>query len=362
MTDSLIPSLAQTRVVTLTRIRRERLLPTRGEVVATIGNRVDPLDIVARSRGRGHLRPVPVGRYLNLSETALPKYLLKKPGDEVVARDIIASKPELLGTLQRIYRAPGDGRVAAVQGTWLTVELAQAPVELTALYRGAVVNVMPSLGVVIEAVGSLMQGVWGGGGEGYGVLKKMVDGPAEILAEDKIDVSARGAVLLAGAGVTEQTLRRSAQEHAAGIIVGGLEPNLREVIAEVAMPVLVTEGFGERAMAAPIFELLAAHNGEEISLNTVTRGRGGTRPELFIPAVSTSGAPLDPQPLSPLVANIGATVRIMRAPHEGEIGKIADMPKFPQTLESGLSAWGAEIQLAGGERVFVPWQNLELIG
>ncbi|MBI4785656.1 MAG: hypothetical protein HY782_01230 [Chloroflexi bacterium] len=357
-----IPALAQTRVVPLTRIRRERLLPMRGEVVATIGSRVDPLDIIARSKGLGHLRPVPVGRYMNLSETALPKYLLKKPGDEVAARDIIASKPELMGTLQRIYRAPGAGRVAAVQGTWLTVELAEAPVELKALYRGSVINVMPSVGAVVEATGSLVQGVWGSGGEGYGVLKKIVDAPTEVLDADKIDVSARGAVLLAGAGVTEQTLRRSSHERVAGIIVGGLAPNLRAVIAELGLPVLVTEGFGERAMAAPIFDLLAAHQGEETSLNTTTSARGGVRPEIFIPAISMSGAPLDPQSLSPLVAQVGAAVRVLDGIHEGALGKIANVPEFPQPMESGVSAWGADIQLAGGEQVFVPWQNLELIG
>lgn len=361
MADSNIPALPHTRVVPLMRIRRERVLPARGDVIAAIGSRVDPLDIVARTSAVRHLRPVPLARYLRLSETALPRYLLKKPGDEVAARDILAAKPEFFGTLQRIYRAPGAGRITALQGSWMAFDLADKPVELKALYRGSVVNVMPSLGIVIEAMGTLVQGVWGGGGEGYGVLKQMTGTPSAILTDAKVDAGARGAILLAGAGVTEQALRRAAQERAAGLVVGGLSPRLRAVVTALALPTLVTEGFGERPMAAPIFELLSSHLGEETALNPVTRSRGSAvRPEIFIPVTSSGGASAVAAPIPE--AQIGARVRIVSAPRLGEIGKIAGVPTLPQTLESGVSAWGAEIELTAGDRVFVPGENLELIG
>ncbi len=362
MTDVVAPALPQTRVLALTRIQRERILPVHGEIIATIGGRVDPLDVIARSPGQGRLRPVPIARYMHLSETALPKHLLKQPGDDVSAREIIASKPEVMGTLRRIYRAPGKGRIASLYGVWMTLELGGAPVELKALYRGTVVNVMPPLGVVIEAVGSLAQGVWGAGGEGYGVLRKMVESADGILTEDKIDVSARGAVLLAGAGVTEQALRRAAQEQVAGIIVGSLAPALRPVVTTLGPAVLVTEGFGERPMCKPIYELLASHHGEETSLNYCSDRAGAERPEVFIPAISAVGAPLDAQPARPLVEEQGATVRVTGGPWAGAIGKLAALAPLPQPLESGISAWGAEVELAEGKQVFVPWHNLELIG
>lgn len=358
-----IPILTQTRVTPLTRIRRERVLPVPGQVTATIGSRVDPLDSIGQTAGEGHLRPVPLARYMHLAESALPNYLLKRPGDEVAAREIIASRPELFGTLQRIYRAPAAGRVVALQGDWMTIELARVPMQVKALYRGVIVNVMPRLGAVIEAFGSLVQGVWGDGGEGYGVLKKIVDAPDALIAEDKIDVTARGAILLGGAGVSEQALRRAVQERAAGLVVGGMAPELQELVATLGLPTLVTEGFGEHAMAAPIFDLLAAHDGEECCLNSATRVRGGTaRPEVFVPAISPAGAAADSLPSPILTAQPGATVRITFGARKGGVGKITEIPKMPQALESGVSAWGAEIDLGGGERVFVPWQNLELIG
>lgn len=362
MADVIAPVLPQTRVLPLTRIQRERMLPTHGEIFATIGSRVDPLDVIGRAPGQGRLRPVPIARYMRLSEAALPKYLLKQPGDDVTVREIIASKPEVMGSLRRIYRAPGTGRIASLYGAWMTLELGGVPVELKALYRGAVVNVMPPLGVVVEAVGALAQGVWGTGGEGYGVLRKMVESADGILTEDKIDVGARGAVLLAGAGIAEQALRRAAQEQAAGIIVGSLTPALRSVAGTLGLPVLVTEGFGERPMCMPIYELLASHHGDETALNYCSEGTALERPEVFIPAISTTGAPLDAQPAPPLAEEPGATVRITGGPRAGAIGKLAAPAPLPQSLESGISARGAEVELTDGNPVFVPWHNLELIG
>lgn len=357
MADSFIPTLAQTRLLKLARIRRERLLPVRGEVVVSMGGRVGSLDIVARA-DIGRLRPVPLARYLRATEAALPKYMLKKTGDPVEEREIVASKPELFGTLRRIYRAPGAGRIGALQGAWLTIELMETPFELKALYRGTVLNVTPRLGVVIEATGALVQGVWGAGGEGYGVLKKVVDAPDGVLTVDKVDITTRGLVLLAGAGATEDAMRAAAQEHAAGVIVGGLAPHLRQVAQELKLPTIVTDGLGEQAMSAPIFELLASHDGEETVVNTFAGARNA-RPEVFIPILA-AGNTVTPPPT--LVAEVGTQVRILSGSYLGQMGKIHLVPTMPHTLESGISSWGAEIEFADGDHQFVPWENLELIG
>lgn len=360
MADSVIPILAQTRIAPLISFRRDRRLAGPGEVLVAVGSRVDSLDVIARSSGTGRIRPVPLGRYMHSSEAVLDKYMRKHPGDTIEPHDVIASKPEFFGTVHRTYRAPGAGRIRARQGTWLALELTQEPVDLKALYRGMVVNVVPDSGVTIEAVGALVQGIWGGGGEGAGVLKKIVETPGDLLTEDKIDASAAGAILVGGAGTTEQALRRAAQEQVAGLILGGLKPHLRDLVLTLRLPTLVTDGFGEPAMAAPIFELLAAHHGEQTSLNASLGAGGEMRPEVFIPAISER-EPLNAQPLAPLPAQMSARVRLLAPPLEGAIGKIVEIPRLPQVLESGVTTWGAAIELAGSERVFAPWENLELI-
>lgn len=363
MSDSPLPVLPVTCVQSLTRIRRKRTLASPGQVTASVGSYVDPLNVVARANSSTHLMAVPVARYLHVPEAKLSDHLLKKPGEAVYSREIIASKPELFGTLQRIYRAPSAGYIAAVQGSWVAIGLADSARELKALYRGSVVDVTPGLGVTIESVGSLAQGVWGAGGEAFGVLKKMVDAPDVVLTEDKVDVSVHGSVLLLGAGLTEQALERIAKDQAAGLVAGSLSAHLQARIAEFRIPTVITDGFGELPMAAPVFELLASHVGEEISVNATMGTRRGTdRPEVFIPAVTSSASAAGIVAAPVPETCVGATVRILCAPHANEIGKIDALPNLPQNLESGISAWGAEIELAGGEGVFVPWENLELVG
>ena len=358
MADSKTPLLAQMRVLEITRIRRERLLPAHGEVLVASGARLGALDVVARTEAVSHVRAVPLGRYLRVPENRLEKFMRKKPGETVAARDIIASKPEFFGALQRIYRAPGNGRIATLNGSWLSFEIFDEPYELKALYRGAVVNVMPRLGIVIEAVGTLVQGVWGAGGEGYGILKKMVDAPDEILREDKVDMGSRGGVLLAGAGITEQAIRQAVKEQAAGLIVGGIHPDLRELVATLKLATLVTNGLGEYPMSNSVFELLAAHNGDEVSLNTSMQSLD--HPEVFMPTIAASiiiGTALPPPTL---VGQVGTRVRILSGTSRGETGAIAEITDAPRTLENGVSAWGADIQTTMGN-VFVPWENMELI-
>ena len=359
MVEPFVPSLPQTRVYSMGRIKRERMLPVRGSVLVQNGGRVGSLDIVGKADTLGHLRPIPLARYLHTTESDLTKYLVRNTGDPVQQRDLIASRPEMFGALRRVYRAPAAGRIAALQGAWLTLDLVDKPFELQALYRGTIVNVMPRRGVVIEATGALAQGVWGAGGECYGVLKKMVSAPDQVLEESKVDLSARGTILVAGA-ITEAALARAAQEHVAGLVVGGLPPRLREVVKSLNLPTLITDGFGATAMSAPFYELLSAHDGDEAIVNTFSGAPNSNRPEVFIPLLATGGdASLVPPPL---VAQVGATVRVLSGKHWGAIGKIIQIPTMARNLESGISAWGAEIELGSGDRVFEPWENLELIG
>src|SRR5512140_2373917 len=99
----IMPLVSELQVLSLTRVQRRRLLPLAGEVMVTAGTRVAGIEIIARANAVERLRPIPLARYMRLNETTLQKHLLKMPGEFVQSRDIIASKPEYLGSLRRIY-------------------------------------------------------------------------------------------------------------------------------------------------------------------------------------------------------------------------------------------------------------------
>jgi hypothetical protein len=364
------PTLPETRVVGFTLIRRERRLPARGEVSVTTGNRLDPLDTLARAMPPRARRAISLTRVLGVREEDVPKRLLKQVGDSLEPREIIIAKPINFGFQQLVYRAPGAGQIVAIEGSWMLFDLDGMPVDLHALYRGTVASIMPRLGAVIEAQGALIQGAWGSGREGYGVLRMMTKSTDERLEAQPLGMDTRGTILVAGAGVTEEALRRADELQAQGLIVGGLAPQLRALAEQVTLPIIVTEGFGRVAMSAPIFELLNSFNGQEAAVNAVMRTRGGAlRPEIFIPLVS--GRFNDrgtPQELTPLQVEPGARVRIVHEPYLGRIGTLPQELSIHWTqTEAGTRIPSAAVELrdangTGTETAIIPWTNLELIG
>lgn len=363
------PSLPETRVVPLTRIRRERNLRTRGEMTATIGSKVDPLDVIARAIPPLQRRAISLTRVLGLREADVPKRLLKHAGDTVDAREIIIAKPINLGFQQLVYRSPGPGTIAAIQGSWMVLDLDGPAVDLTALYRGIVSTVTPRIGASIDGQGAVIQAAWGSGHEGYGVLRMMSQGPADLLEAGALDESVRGTVLVAGAGVTEEALRASVSLKAAGLISGGLDARLRAIAEDLGSCVVVTEGFGRVPMSAPIFELLSACNGQEAAVNGLMSLRGGNiRPEIFVPQVGPLPGETDsPPPPALLTVQPGARVRVVREPYLGRIATLPQELVMTWTSgDSGIQLPCIEVEFQdgqgpAGERAIVPWTNLELV-
>lgn len=332
-----------------------------GEVIAAIGRRVDPLDVIARAQPPKETRAIPLGRVMGLREQDIPKHLLKHVGDALEPRDIIIRKRINVFNEHLIYRAPAAGRIVALQGSWMLLELDVAPVELLALYRGVVVNVVPRLGVTIECEGAWVQGIWGSGREGYGVLQVIAKEPHEGLPPDRVDMAMRGLVIVAGTVEKQETLQALANANAAGLVVGSLPPELMPEAIRLGLPVLITEGAGRAGLCAPIYDLLREHNGNEIVVNAAFEpGAGTARPELFIPQVRGTGQPQVQTP-APLETRVGAPVRITGEPWFGAVGTVAAVPERGQVLETGARLPGALVDLPSG-RVFVPWANLELIG
>jgi hypothetical protein len=363
------PSLPETRVVPFTQIRRARTLPIRGEMSATIGSKLDPLDVIARATPPRVRRAISLTRVMGVREADVPKRLLKQAGDTVEAREIIIAKPINLGFQQLVYRAPGPGAIASIKGSWMMLDLDGTPIDLTALYRGTVASVTPRLGAVIEGTGALIQGVWGSGKEGYGVLKLMAKTPSDVLQADILKEDAHGTILVAGAGITEEALRRAVVLKAQGIVLGGLDPQLIPVVKELGLCLVVTEGFGQVPMSSPIFDLLQSLNGQEAAVNGLMQLRGGNiRPEIFIPQVDSHPGELSlTKPASSLTVHPGAKVRLVREPYIGRIGTLPQELVMTWTSgESGVQLPCVEIELddaRGGEmHALVPWTDLELIG
>ncbi len=350
-----------TRAVPYTVIKRRRLLPRQGEVLVRPGDRVEPLTIVARTRSGGELHVVDVGKTLAVKGRDLDPYLLKAEGDKVEEGEAIAARGGRLVPLRRVCRAPVAGQIVAIGGGRVVLESRSGTFELFAHLKGTVASVIPNLGVGIETTGALVQGIWGAGGEAQGVLKMLVEDPREQLTGEAIDLGCHSAIIVGGSLADRETLERAKQMNVCGIIVGSIGVDLVEQASDLPCPVIVTEGVGQVPMASVIFELLRSNAGREASISGVTRLGGETvRPEIIIPLPRGEATPASLR--SGDVLEIGAQVRVIRQPYLGSVGRVIALPAQPQAVDSGARLRGAEVELEGQGRVFVPYANLELIG
>jgi hypothetical protein len=350
----------ETRITPLTTIRRERLLPARGQVLVQPGEFVGSADVVARCELPGEIRVVDVSRALGVRRDLATKYIRKAEGDPVQAGDVLAVPRGLFGMLRRSCRAPVDGQVIAVRNGLVLIEEAATTVELVAHWKGQIVSVMPNLGVVISTVGSLIQGVWGSGGEAEGILKVLVDSPHKPLRAHAIDVSCHGTLVVGGRILDEKVLEQAVEAKVRGIIVGSVNADLCPVLQALPFPVMITEGFGALAICQPIFSLLHSNMGREAMLSSdIEVHRNARRPELVIPLRAEGSLPKEEA--APLALQIGMQVRALRAPYLGTLGTVVDLPPLPRAVESGARLPVAEVDRGDGEAIDVPLANLELI-
>jgi hypothetical protein len=324
------------------------------------GEKVGPDDVVARCQLPGEVRVIDVSRALGVHRERAAKYVRKEVGDTVQANDVLAAPGGLFGQLRKSCRSPMDGQIAEIRRNLILIESPATTFELRAHIMGKVTNVMPNRGVVISAAGTLIQGMWGSGGEAGGVLKMLVDSPQKPLRPRAIDVSCHGTVVVGGWIMDEKVIEQAVEANVRGIIAGGASTDLCPLLESLPFPVLITEGFGSLPMSQQAFSLLNANAGREVMLSADIRTRlGARRPEVLIPLRADEEMPREET--APLPLKTGDQVRALRAPHLGVIGTVADLPALPQVVESGARLPVAIVELDEEGQVQIPLANLELI-
>lgn len=349
--------LPEVRVNSLVRIRRERLLPSPGEILVRPGRWVEAMDIVARTALPGGFCVIEAAKILSLREEELAECLVKGQDESVQVGEVIAKGK---GFLPRVCRSPLAGRLRAVRGGKVLIEAEPLPFNLTAHLSGQVVGLFPARGVLIETVGAIVQGVWGTGGEALGVIKILAESPESPIEAGMVDTSCHGAIIVGGSSISEEALNNAREIQVRGVVVGSVEARLIPYLETLSFPLIATEGIGNLAMSERAFAILQANASKEASLCAEMGGYWERkRPEIIIPAVGEE-ASLAEEKLETIL-KVGAQVRITRPPHLGKMGQVIAIPSLARAVESGARFRGAEVKLEGGEKVFVPWMNLELV-
>ena len=344
-------------IVGLTSIVRERLLPISGTVLARLNQKVSSTDVIAETNwAREHVL-LDVARILRVTPNAADRLIKCKVDDRIAASVEIAVGK---GLFPRSVRAPREGRVVAVGGGQVLMEVGESKIELRAGIPGTIIEIIPNRGAVIQTAGALVQGIWGNGRIDSGSLVNIAEKPDGVLTAARLDVSLRGSILLAGMVNDAETLQTAADLPVRGLILSSLPISLIPTAREMRFPVMVTDGFDSLPMNSAAYKLLSTNAKRDVTVNAEVYDRyTGARPEVII-SLPISTNPPAPREVETFAA--GLQVRMRRPPAMAMIGSIVVVKPGLTTLVNGLRAPAAEVKLENGETVVVPLVNLEVVG
>jgi hypothetical protein len=130
---------------------------------------------------------------------------------------------------------------------------------------------------------------------------------------------------------------------------------------DLVTALILTEGFGEMAMAHGTFDLLKAQEGRKASINGATQIRAGViRPEIVVPLEGDSAGLQDAEG-SITGLEIGSLIRAIREPHFGSLGRVTGLPNELQKMESESMVRVLMVEFEDGEQALLPRANVEMI-
>lgn len=344
-----------THFLPLTAIRRARILPAPGRVLVRAGQQVTATDPIAETYLPEQHFLLDVRRALGISSAGKAERLIdRKEGEKVQKGDVIA---ETGGLFSRVIRAPANGVIVSILNGQVLLEAQSAPLVVRAGMPGLVSEVIPERGALIEANGALIQGVWGNGQVDLGVLLALARTADDPLTRDRLDVSMRGAVVLAGTCAQADALKAAAELPLRGLILGSLHPDLLPIASALKFPIMVVDSIGSQPMNAAAYRILSTNEKRDIAINASPRDPfKGDRPEAVIPLPAAGERAPETDEF-----RAGQSVRIHGSPYAGQIGEVVAVRSGQVLLQNGLRALAADVRLENNEKVTLPLANLDVL-
>ena len=377
MAHSYTPGL---RVTPRTVVRKRRILPIPGQILVQEGQAVTAATVIAQTDLPGKVHTVNVVNLLGIVPQEIRRYMLKREGDPVQAGEPLAENRPFIKWLKTQVPAPIAGTVESVSEVTGQVFLREPPkpLALSAYLDGHVVETFPGQGASVETACSLVQGIFGIGGEAVGTIAMAVSDPEEVFTPESITDTHRGTILVGGSLIGRDALARAKQVGVSAIVVGGIhDPDLKSLLGrdlgvaitgteQVGFTLIITEGFGRIAMAKRTFDLFVSKVGQRASCSGATQIRAGViRPEVIVPLQQGSRFRVQGSEREMAAVGgglkVGDPIRIIREPYFGRICKVADLPADLQLLPTESKVRVLEAELGDGQRVLVPRANVELL-
>ena len=201
---------------------------------------------------------------------------------------------------------------------------------------------------------------------------RVIAAPDEALRAESIRSEHRGAIVVGGAHLGLDAYRAAREAGLAAVVVGGMHyRDIKQLVGaelgvaitgheKLGTTIIVTEGFGEIAMAKGTHALLQKLEGRWAAANGATQIRAGViRPEIIVPSAEEAAPPETSDAAPGITA--GSTIRVIRAPWFGRLGTVIDLPVELAQMESETLVRVLRVRFEDGREVVLPRSNVERI-
>ncbi|MBA2363698.1 MAG: hypothetical protein H0V86_09230 [Chloroflexia bacterium] len=357
----------------------ERRLHGRGQLRVGSGERVEPRTIVGTDSPPAEPLIINIAADLQETPAAAAQALTVKVGERV-ARGAVLARAKTAKSVREV-RAPESGVLVAYDQTsgLATLLPSSSQVELRATVSGTVRDVVPGQSVTIETRGAYVAGVWGAGGDAYGVVRLATRSRSETVAFEQLDNRFTYSILVTGGTVTAETLARCEELEVRAVIAGGVAPaelgrylgfeagvqvlpeallTLRSVRKDPgqALLIMLLGGFDATEIDEAAWQVLAACEGRE---GSITSSNWPEPPRLVV-QLPTSEV-VDAVPLQQAVLGAGATVLILGGPNAQTAATVVDGAVRRISLPSGVAAEAMQVRTDSGKQLDIPVHNLRVI-
>ena len=158
---------------------------------------------------------------LGIAPGEIHEYLVKREGDPVRKDDVIAENKPFIKWFKTEVRSPITGR---------GIDLYRSPDRSCSGSRrvdrrpgyvdGTIAEVHPQQGVTVETACSLVQGIFGIGGETSGEIMMAATSPDQTLAPDRLTAAMKGKVVVGGAFLSADDTGASTRGRGGGVSGG----------------------------------------------------------------------------------------------------------------------------------------------
>jgi len=336
-------------------IERKRVLPGPAKILVRKGQMVQATDpVVEEMIVPAHIL-LDAARGLGISTDRVGELINCKPGAIVSRGDLLAGP---VGLTRRVVRAPAAGKIAIIDRAKILLELIEGSQQLMAGLQGSVADLIPERGVVIQCEGALIQGIWGNGKIGQGLIQLLIDHDKQHITSDMVNESYAGSILVSGYCDDPLVFSYAEKMSIEGIVLASMPPSLMSQVAKLEIPVLLIEGFGRYPMNKVVIDMIENLSSQSASINAEPANLfTGTRPELIIPK------PPSNEKSKPVLIDLFAPGKMVRLIGTSDLGQIGELIDFIDEiiLPNGSRVEAARIRFEEGIPTDVPLANLELV-